>query len=245
MTNIPHQHNPENIFKERDRIGKLTQIREIIFGAQDGLLVPLGVISSIAGAFNNNHIVIIAGISEALAGAFSMATGAYLSSQAEKQIHAAEIKKEKQDIETCPDEEKNELVLLFEKEGVDKANSEKITQILFNYKDSFTTTMIQKELGIDPKPFKTPMREAVLMGISYLGASIIPLLPYFFITGIEAIATSIFLTLLALFLIGILKAHFALLPYIKSGIQVLLIGAGSGIGGYFIGTILPHLLGIK
>ena len=83
---IMHSHNKEDVFGEKGRIGKLSRIREFVFGAQDGLLVPLGVVSSVAGAFNNNHIVIIAGVSEALAGAFSMATGAFLSSQAEKQV---------------------------------------------------------------------------------------------------------------------------------------------------------------
>ena len=85
ITRQKEHYYPEHIFKEKERIGKLSQIRELVFGAQDGLLVPLGVISSVAGAFNNNQIVIIAGISEALAGAFSMATGAYLASQAERQ----------------------------------------------------------------------------------------------------------------------------------------------------------------
>ena len=60
-----------------------------------------------------------------------------------------------------------------------------------------------------------------------------------------AIITSILATLLALFGIGLLKARFALLPYFQSGLQVLLVGAGSGVGGYFLGTLLPHVLGIK
>lgn len=239
------KHNPEHIFTEKERIGKLSQIREFVFGAQDGLLVPLGVISSVAGAFNNNHIVIIAGISEALAGAFSMATGAYLASQAEKQVHDAEIRKEQEAIEKYPKEEKEEVALLFAKEGVSKNDSETIANILSRYKNSFFTTMIQKELGIDPAPFRTPVGDALLIGLSYLCAAIIPLFPYFFIKGFPAIVTSILMTFLALFCIGLLKAKYALLPYIKSGLQVLIIGAGSGIGGYFLGTVLPHVLGIK
>ena len=78
-----NKHNPKHIYKEKDRISKISQIREVVFGAQDDLLVPLGVISSVAGVFSNNHIVIVAGISEALGGSFSMATGAYLTSKAE------------------------------------------------------------------------------------------------------------------------------------------------------------------
>jgi VIT1/CCC1 family predicted Fe2+/Mn2+ transporter len=216
-----------------------------VFGAQDGLLVPLGVVSSVAGAFNNNHIVIIAGVSEALAGAFSMATGAFLSSQAEKQVHDAAIKKEQVELKNCPENEKKEMTSLFEKEGVEKPDSETLVKILSKYKNSYFTTMVQKEFGIDPDPISTPIGEGLIVGGSYMLAALVPLFPYFFFTGTLAIIISILCTFLALFCIGVLKAKFALLPYLKSGLQVLLIGAGAGIGGYFLGTILPHLFGIK
>ena len=101
------------------------------------------------------------------------------------------------------------------------------------------------QLGIEPEPPGTPGKDALLVGFSYLIAACIPLFPYFFFKGEIAILSSILATLLALFGIGLLKAKFALLPYLKSGLQVLLVGAGSGIGGYFLGTLLPHILGMK
>ncbi len=238
------EHFP-HIFGEKERIGKLSQIRELVFGAQDGLLVPLGVVSSVAGAFNNNHIVIIAGISEALAGAFSMATGAYLASQAERQVHDAEIAKERQAIQTYPKDEKKEMSLLLEREGMDTQDADTIADIMWKHKNSFFVTMVQKELGIEPEPPSTPIGDALFVGLSYLVAAGIPLFSYFFLQGEIAIVTSILATFVALFGIGLLKAKFALLPYLKSGFQVLLVGAGSGIGGYLLGTILPHILGIK
>jgi VIT1/CCC1 family predicted Fe2+/Mn2+ transporter len=82
-----------------------------------------------------------------------------------------------------------------------------------------------------------------MVGISYLVAAIIPLSPYFFLKGLPAIITSILATFVALFSIGLIKGKVATLPLIKSGLEVLLIGAGAGIGGYFLGTILPHILG--
>lgn len=239
------KHNPEHIYREKERVGKISQIRELVFGAQDGLLVPLGVISSVAGAFSNNHIVIVAGISEALAGAFSMATGAYLASQAERQVHAAEIVKEKRAIEKYPTDEKKEMSLLFEREGMPTVDAESISDILWKHKKSFFYTMIQKELGIEPEPAGGIMQDALLVGISYLIAAMVPLFPYFFLNGLPAIITSILGTFLALFCIGVAKGKVASLPYIKSGLQVMFIGAGAGIGGYALGTILPHILGIK
>lgn len=238
-------HQLEHVFQEKHRIEKLSLIREIVFGAQDGLLVPLGVVSSVAGAFSNNHIVIVAGIAEALAGAFSMGTGAYLASQAERQVQEAEIKKEKEAIEKYPHEEKQELVLLFEKEGLTRKNSEIVVEKLSKSPASFFNTMIQKELGFEPEPPGVPTKDALYVGFSYLLAANIPILPYFFIPANQAVVLSILLTLVSLFAIGLLKARFANLSTLKSGVQVLIIGSLSGIGGYIIGTYLPHILGIK
>ncbi|HKC14447.1 MAG TPA: VIT1/CCC1 transporter family protein, partial [Patescibacteria group bacterium] len=182
---------------------------------------------------------------EALAGAFSMATGAFLASQAERQVHLHEIAKEKEEIRKYPKEEKEELALLLREDGLSEESAKEVVKILGRSQKAFLNTMIQKELGLEPNPPGTPTKDAVFMGFSYLLSAIIPLFPYFFFTGIQAIIFSIGATLIALFLIGVAKGKVASLPYFKSGVQVLLVGAGSGIGGYFIGILLPHLLGIK
>jgi len=239
------EHKPEHIYQEKERISNISKIREVVFGAQDGLLVPLGVISSVAGAFNNNHFVIVAGISEALAGAFSMATGAYLASQAERQVHTAAIAKEEREIEEYPDDEKEEMVLLFEREGMPQNDAESISNMLWKHKQSFVYTMVQKELGLEPEPAGSIVQDSLLVGLSYLLAAMVPLFPYFFLKGLPAIITSILATFVALFCIGLAKGKVAALPYIKSGLQVMLVGAGAGIGGYFLGALLPHVLGIK
>ncbi len=235
----------EHFRSERERIGNLSQIREFIFGAQDGLLVPLGVVSSVAGAFFNNHIVLVSGIAEGLAGAFSMATGAFLASQAESQVHKHEIKREHSEIEKDYEHEKSEMVALFHHEGLPLENAAAVVENLAKSQNSFFTTMVQKELGLDPHPFGTPLRDALFVGLSYLGSAAIPLLPYFFISARQAIYYSIGFTLLALFALGTFKARFAALNYVKSGLQVLAVGAFSGLGGYFLGIVLPRILNIK
>jgi VIT1/CCC1 family predicted Fe2+/Mn2+ transporter len=234
-----------HVFGEKDRVEKISQIRELVFGAQDGLLVPLGVVSSIAGAFNNNHFVIVAGISEALAGAFSMATGAYLASQAERQVHISEMKKEEREVQANPEEEREELILLYKKDGLSQKDAETVVDTLAKSKTAFLDTMIRLELGIEPDPAGTPTRDAFLVGISYLFAAVVPLFPYFFLHGVIAIITSIIATLIALFLIGISKGKVATLPYLKSGLQVMMVGGVSGVGGYLLGVVLPHILGLK
>lgn len=233
----------EHTLKEKARVGRVSQIRELVFGAQDGLLVPLGVISSVAGAFSNNHIVIVAGISEALAGAFSMATGAFLSSQAESQVHRSEINRELAEIQSNPDKEHAEMVTLFMKEDMPESDAKQLVAILKTSPTSFAKTMIQKELGIEPDPAKTPIKDALFVGFSYIGSALVPLFPYFFWHGTIAIVISILATFLALFSIGLLKGKLASLPILTSGLQVLAVGTCSGFGGYILGTLLPRIFG--
>lgn len=235
----------EHVFGEKDRVEKISQIRELVFGAQDGLLVPLGVVSSVAGAFNNNHFVIVAGISEALAGAFSMGTGAFLASQAERQVHISEMKKEEKEVSANPEEERKELILLYKKDGLSQKDAEVVVDTLSKSNQAFLHTMIRLELGIDPEPAGTPTRDATLVGFSYLMAASVPLFPYFFLHGETAIIVSILATLMALFIIGISKGRVATLPYLKSGLQVMVVGGVSGVGGYLLGVVLPHILGLK
>lgn len=238
-------HKREHVLREKGRVGRLSLIREIVLGAQDGLIVPLGVVSSVAGAFLNNNIIIIAGIAESLAGALSMGTGVFLSSQAESQVHAMEIRKERQAIEKYPEQEKDELAFLFEKEGLKKPDARSVVDLLFKSRKAFINTHIQKELGLEPEPPGTPIRDALYVGSSYIVVSMVPLFPYFLMPAREAVPISIICTLLALFSLGLLKAQFTGLSYIKSGFQVFLIGTLSGVGGYILGNYLPHLLGIR
>ena len=232
------------VFQAKEKLGRLSNIRELVFGAQDGLLVPLGVVSSIAGAFSNNHIVLIAGISEGLAGAFSMGTGAFLAYQAERQVQQNAIDQEETDLKSDPDKARLELKLLLQAEGLGENDAKTAAEVVSRAHDPFITTLVQKKFGIDPEPEDSVLWDATLVGCSYLVAAVIPLLPYFFIHGAAAIVSSIGLTLLALFGIGLGKGRVTSLPYLKSGLQVLVIGGVSGLGGYALGTFLPHILGL-
>lgn len=134
----------------------------------------------IAGAFTKNHIVIIAGISEAFAGAFSLATGRYLSSQAERQVHMAEMQKQQKEIHENPHHEREEMVFLFEKEGLSHDDANHLMEYLSKSKKFFFMTMVQKELGIDAEPESSPLKDGLFVGLSYLIAPIVALTSYFF-----------------------------------------------------------------
>ena len=147
MASIPVQENTK-LFAEKDRIGRLGRIRELVFGSLDGLLVPLGVISGVAGGTNNVHAVIIAGIAEAFAGALSMGAGEFISARSEAQVHQTEINKELAELRTNPTFEQSEMVQLLEHEGIAPTDAERIVTILVQYPDAYHKTMVEKELGL-------------------------------------------------------------------------------------------------
>ena len=228
---------------EKIRVAGLARIREIIFGFQDGLITTLGVISTTAGAFADNKVVIVVGLEEAVAGAFSMATGAYLSSQAEKDVLSAEILQEKDQIRRHPQVEIDELVELFKLEHLKKSDAKLATQTISHSNTSFLQTMVEKEFGIDPRPASSPIMDGIYIGISYIIAALIPILPYFFLPTHQAIVPSVILGVLALFLLGIYKAQVAKSSYVRSGFKVLLFGIISSAGGYFLGKFITDSFG--
>lgn len=237
-----HHHRLKGLRQERRRLELRSRIREIIFGVQDGLLVPLGVVTTVAGAFNNNHIVVVAGIAEGLAGAFSMATGAYLAYQAERGVRQAEVRRQRQLAEADPPAAQEELEALLERDGLDVHQAAAAASALATRPSALLGVLVPKKLGIEVDSGDTTVGAAAIMGASYLAGSVVPLWPYFWLSGRTAIAASMASTLVVLFLMGILKGAFGARDYLRSGLQVLIIGAVSGLGGYLLGGWLPRAL---
>ena len=93
---VTQESTDEQLFAEKTRIDRLSRIREVVFGTLDGLLVPVGVVSAVAGGTGSTQAVIIAGLAEAFAGALSMGAGEFISGRSEAQVHKSEVAKELQ-----------------------------------------------------------------------------------------------------------------------------------------------------
>src|SRR5215831_2462724 len=118
---LPAQHAAEQgtaLFAEKERIDRLSRIRQLVFGSLDGLLVPLGVVSGVAGGTGNTKAVIVAGVAEAFAGALSMGAGEFISGRSEAQVQQTEIAKEYAEMRRDPEFELREMAELLENEGL-------------------------------------------------------------------------------------------------------------------------------
>jgi VIT1/CCC1 family predicted Fe2+/Mn2+ transporter len=232
----------EKLFEERVKVARLSQIREIVFGSEDGLLVPLCVVFGVAGATTNNFYVLIAGLAEALAGSISMGAGAYLSSKAERQVQKWAIRKEENEVDTIPEEEKREIVVLFESEGLSASDASKVADLVTTSRKSWIRTMVEKELGLSIEPVHSGSKDALVMGLSYLGGSLFPIVPYLLWRPHTALLFSVGLTLAGLFGLGAYKSRIAHGNILRGGLEVMGIGAFSGAAGYAFGTLMPGLL---
>lgn len=233
----------EHVFDERARIARLSRIREVVLGTQDGLLVPLGVVTGLAGASATATVIIVGGVAEAVAGALAMGTGSYLASRAENQLFKAEIAAEEAELESDLKGELAELELLLTEEGLEAHDARMAATSIGRSRFSLLKTMVEKELGLPYGQAETELGDAAVVGASYAAAALVPLWPYFLWSIPTALAVSLAATGLALFTLGVVKGRVARLQVIRSGLEVLLVGGISAGLGYLIGGLGPHLFG--
>jgi len=231
------------LFAEKGRIERRGRIREIVFGSLDGLLVPLGVISGVAGGTGSSRAVLVAGLAEAFAGALSMGAGEFIAARSEAQVQLTEVNKELEEIRQNPDFEQREMAILLEHEGLTTEDATRVVAVLARYPRAYHKTMVEKELGLQVDPDTVKIPEALTIGVSYIVGSIFPLAPYFFTPVHTALPISIGLTVVALIVVGLIKGRLASLNLVRSVLEVVIVGGISAGGGYLLGTIIPHLLG--
>ena len=239
----PQESTDEQLFAEKTRIDRLSRIREVVFGTLDGLLVPVGVVSAVAGGTGSTQAVIIAGLAEAFAGALSMGAGEFISGRSEAQVHKSEVAKELQEIRDNPDFELREMAHLFRHEGVSADDAKTMADLLAKYPNAYHKTMVEKELGLQVDPDTIHLNQALTMGVSYIIGSIFPLIAYFFLPIRDALPISLALTVVALVAIGIIKGRLAEINLLRSALEVAVVGTVSALGGYFLGSVIPHLFG--
>ena len=233
----------EEVDTERWRIAASARIREVVFGAQDGLVSTLALVTAVAAAVtgDSNSFILVAGLAGALAGMISMATGAFLGSRAEEDLQRAEIEKEARELEEHPAEELAELVSLYQREGLSLREARGLADKVSEDKDLWLRTLLEKELGISPEITSNPFKDALTMGAAFVIAAMVPILPYFFLDKTTAIIASAAVTLTGLFALGIWKGRLVKKSPWRQGLEVLVIGAVAALLSFGIGEGIPVL----
>ncbi len=219
-------------------------IGQAIYGINDGLGAAFGVVSGVAGATStNSQFVLIGGVATAIASALSMGSGAYLATKSEREVYEAEMDRERREIELDPEQEREEMALFYELKGFKPDEARMLAQRLSEQPEQMLKTLAHEELGLSEGSFPSPWRAAVSATISTALGAFIPVTPFFFMSGVQALATSFVISTLAHFAVGASKVIVTGRSWWKSGAEMTVVGLGEAIVTYMIGVLIAPIIG--
>ncbi len=228
--------------EERRHSDLLAEIREAVFGAQDGIVSILTVVSTLGGATNDNRVVLIGGIATTVAEVFSMAAGEYMGSKSQREVFDAQIASEREEVDERPEESQAEVAFMLEREGLDPDRARRAAAEIATNKEVLLRTMVEKELGIMPDPDVAPVRGALVLSGSLALAALVPLVPFVFFSVNVALVVSALASGVALFGLGVIKSRFTRKNPIRAGLEIVALAAVAGVGGYLVGIVLPEFV---
>lgn len=219
-------------------------LRAAVLGANDGLVSNLSLVMGVAGAELSRGGILLTGLAGLLAGAISMALGEWISVQSSRELYQRQIEIEKEEIEQAPQEEEEELALIYQARGLSETAARTLAgQIMANRSEALDA-LSRDELGIDPQELGGSAGEAALTSflLFALGA-IIPVFPFIFWSGYSAIWLSALFSALGLFGIGAAITLFTGRPVWWSGLRQVGFGLAAALVTYGIGRLMGVNLG--
>ena len=221
---------------ERHPAGGRT-VREVVFGANDGLISSLALVSGMAGATPNRSAILIAGLAGVVAGTVSMAIGAFVSTKSVREFQESEEQRERYEIEHVPELEREELAEIYRQKGFAGAELERVLDRLTENPERWLRVMMAEELGLAGEVLN-PYMAALVMGIAFALGGIVPVISYFWSEGTVALITSVGLTAVGLFGVGCWRGALANSSWLRKGLEMVGLGGLSFILSYGIGWLL-------
>ncbi|MFZ1909425.1 MAG: VIT1/CCC1 transporter family protein, partial [Burkholderiales bacterium] len=219
-------------------------LRAAVLGVNDGLVSNMSLVMGVAGAEFTRQTVLVTGLAGLIAGACSMALGEWLSVQNSRELYRKQIATEQDELAQVPDEEQQELVLIYQSKGMDRPSAEQTAARVMANKSSALDTLVREEIGINPDDLggSAWSAAATSFAVFMLGA-IIPVAPFFFDGGAAGVAASMALSGAALFGSGALTSVFTGRGATFSGMRQAAIGLAAACVTYGLGRLLGVSLG--
>jgi len=212
-------------FEGRHRSAGGNELRAAVLGASDGLTSNLSLVMGVAGATLTGHTVLISGLAGLLAGAFSMSIGEWVSVQSARELNLHQIAIESQELKDAPEEEQEELALIYQSKGIDEKTAHELAANLMQQSHTALDTLAREELSIDPRDLGgSAWGAAITSFFLFAIGAIIPVFPFIFTNGFTAVVMSLILSVFGLFGIGAGVSLTASSPLWKSGGRQVLLG---------------------
>jgi VIT1/CCC1 family predicted Fe2+/Mn2+ transporter len=196
-------------------------------------------VMGVAGSGTAHKVILLSGIAGLLAGSFSMAAGEYVSMASQREMYEREIALEAQELEENPEEERDELVLLYRAKGLPRADAERLAGQIMSDQKVALDTLTREELGLDPSELGSPLAAAVSSLLTFAVGALVVIFPYFFGSGTAALATAIVLAAVAMVAVGVGIGVLNGRSAVRSGLRQLLLGGLAALVTFGIG----HLIG--
>jgi VIT1/CCC1 family predicted Fe2+/Mn2+ transporter len=228
--------------RERWHVHGGSWIADSIYGVNDGLGAVFGIVSGVAGATDNQqHYVLISGLAGMIASALSMGAGAYLAVKSQREVYEAEISRERQEVEENPEEEVEEMTLFYQLQGFGPEEARRAAERLGEKPDQMIKAMAQSELGLSEQNFPNPWRSSLSAFLSTAVGAFIPIIPFFFLSGLTAVLVAFGISIVAHFIVGAAKSLLTTRSWWTSGLEmtgvgVLEAGVTYGLGLLFAGV---------
>ena len=217
-------------------------LRDFILGFQDGLVNVLGVVLAVAIGSGDFKIIMLAGIAAAFAESISMGAVAYTSTKSTKDFYLSELEREKWEIKNLPEEEKKEVRDIYYSKGFRGSLLNSIVKKITSNKKLWLETMMKEELGLIEDGYENPVKSAIIVGISAIAGSVVPLIAFLLMPVSSAVVGSVIFSILILFLVGVTKAKITRGNIIKNGLEIAVIGILSALAGYAIGAAIGVII---
>lgn len=219
-----------------------SNLRAAVFGVNDGLVSNVSLILGMAGANASHQNIVLAGIAGLLAGACSMGAGEYISVRSQREVFEYQIKIEEEELREYPEEEMEELSLIYQARGINKEEADRLSELMIKNPETALNTLAREELGINPDDLVSPIGAMVSSFIAFAFGATVPLLPFLFGDLAWTMTVSIAATATALFMIGALLSLYTNRNPVLLGLRMMMIGSIAGGLTFFIGGIVEGLL---
>jgi VIT1/CCC1 family predicted Fe2+/Mn2+ transporter/rubrerythrin len=221
--------------RERWHRGSGGWISGVIYGANDGLAAVFGLVAGFSGATGGSHLVLTAGLFGAIGSALSMATGAYLAERSIAEVAAANLAREREEVLSHPEEEKEELSLFYQLKGLTPAEAKMVVERIAEDPEKLFAAIAIEEFGSADAERGDAVQAALAGGISTAVGAMVPVIPFFFLSGTAGVIVAASVSLVAHFAVGAAKSLFTLRTAWSAGLEMTAAGAIVGGVTYLLG----------
>ncbi len=216
-------------------------LRPAVFGAMDGLVTNVSLIAGVGGGGGHGNAIVLTGLAGLAAGAFSMATGEYVSVSSQNELVEAEVTKEQYELKNNPESEARELAAVFRHQGVDADLADRVARQIGRSPEAALRVHVREELGIDHNELPSPIVAAGASLVTFAIGALIPLLPFLF--HFDSLLAALILAGVAAFVGGGTVAKITERPFLRGATRQFVLAAAAAGLTYAIGTAVGAAVG--